>query len=109
MATKTMRLIPDRVLERSAEIMRVLAHPARLRICELLEDGELSVGELVELTGLAQNAVSQHLSVMRAQGVLGRRRDGKTVYYSVVHPSARWMLGCIRRHGEKKARRHEGT
>ncbi len=85
-------------LERAAAVMRVLAHPHRLRICELLRSADVSVGDLARRLGLPQNAVSQHLAVLRAHGVLGRKRDGKNVYYRVVHPSATWMLSCIRKH-----------
>jgi len=96
--TKTQDLIPMGVLERAAAVMRVLAHPHRLRMCELLLSGEVSVGELAEHLGLPQNAVSQHLSILRAHGVVARERDGKAAYYRVVHPSAGWLLSCIRRH-----------
>jgi DNA-binding transcriptional ArsR family regulator len=105
MATKTKTrtltddLIPMPVLERAATLMRVLAHPHRLRICELVHDGDQTVGDLAEHLGIPQNAVSQHLSILRAHGVLSGRREGKSVYYHVIHPSAEWMLGCIRRHG----------
>ncbi len=98
MAAKAKPLLPKAALERAAELMRVLAHPQRLRLCELLLAGDVSVGELAAKLHLPQNAVSQHLTILRTHGVLDRRRAGKTVYYRVVHPSAEWMLSCIRRH-----------
>ena len=96
--TRTPGLIPMGVLEQAAAVMRVLAHPHRLRICELLLAGEVSVGKMAEHLGLPQNAVSQHLSIMRAHGVVARERNGKMAYYRVVHPSAGWLLSCVRRH-----------
>lgn len=107
MTAKARDLIPTSVLEHAAATMRVLAHPHRLRICELLEAGDMSVGSLAEELDLPPNAVSQHLAIMRAHGVLAPRRDGKTVYYQVVHPAAGWLLGCIRRHsgGRRNGRR----
>jgi ArsR family transcriptional regulator len=86
------------VLEKAASVLRVLSHPHRLKIVELLQDRRMTVGELSESLGLAQNAVSQHLNSMKLHGILGRDRDGRKVYYSVVHPHAATVLGCIRRH-----------
>ena len=93
-------------LEHAASMMRVLAHPHRLRICELLRSGDLSVGALAEELGLPPAAVSQHLAILRAHGVLAPRRSGKIVYYRVIHPTPCWLLSCIRRHA---GRRREGA
>ena len=78
--------------------MRVLAHPHRLRICELLLQSPISVGDLARELGLPANAVSQHLGLLKAYGMLGSRREGKTVYYQVVAPQPSWLLQCIRDH-----------
>jgi len=99
------RPIPDAVLEQAAGAMRVLAHPQRLRICELLGRGRFSVGQLAERLGTSQNAVSQHLAIMRAHGIVAPRRDGRSVYYRIIHPGAGWLLGCIRRHAARPGRR----
>jgi DNA-binding transcriptional ArsR family regulator len=90
--------LPLDVLERAAGVLKVLAHPHRLRIVELLSDKRLTVGQLTNELGLAPNAVSQHLNMMKAHGILESRRDGRNVYYRVVNPNARTVLGCIRRH-----------
>ena len=86
------------VLERVAEILRVLAHPHRLKFVELLMAGEKSVNELAETVGLPQNATSQHLNMMRTRGILSRRRDGRNVYYRVENPNALNVIQCIRKH-----------
>ena len=86
------------VLEQAASVLRILSHPHRLKIVELLSGGRKTVGELTECLGLAQNAVSQHLNSMKAHGILDRTRDGRFVYYTVVHPHAKTLLGCIRKH-----------
>lgn len=66
---------------------RVLADPARLRILEALaEEGELSVGELVERLGLAQPNVSNHLACLRWCGFVEARREGRTIYNRVGDP-----------------------
>ncbi len=94
-------LLDMQMLEESARVLRVLAHPHRLKFVELLMSGRLSVGELAEEVDLAPSAVSQHLNNMRAHGILGVERDGRTAYYHVVHPSALNMIKCIHKHGRK--------
>jgi DNA-binding transcriptional ArsR family regulator len=89
--------LPMEVLSRAAAVLRVLAHPHRLKIVELLSAGPMSVSQLTDQLHLAQNAVSQHLNFMKAHGILASRREGRSVFYEVVHPHARTVLGCIRR------------
>jgi len=86
------------LLEQSAGLMRVLAHPQRLRICELLMQGRVPVHEIARQLNVAPNAVSQHLNMMKAHGLLTCERDGKTVYYRVSDPRPGWLLQCIRNH-----------
>ena len=62
-----------------AEFFRVLGHPARVRILELLREGEHSVGELQVALGLDSSGTSQHLGVLRRQGILESRREGTSV------------------------------
>ena len=91
--------IPMGLLEQCADALRVLAHPHRLKLVELMMGERLSVGELADRTGLAANAVSQHLSQMKAHGILAVKRDGRTAYYRVVNPNAKNLIRCIRRFG----------
>lgn len=94
------RLDPD-LLERAAETLRVLAHPIRLRMIERLLESPISVGDLAEEVGLAPAAVSQHLNMMRAQGLLSSRREGRQVFYTVCAPQPGFLLNCIRQHSDK--------
>lgn len=87
-------------LEQAAMTLRVLAHPHRLRICELLMHQRVPVAEIAQHLGIPANAASQHLGIMKAHGILGCEREGKTVYYRVTGPQPGWLLGCIRSHGE---------
>ncbi|MDM8008656.1 MAG: metalloregulator ArsR/SmtB family transcription factor [Phycisphaerae bacterium] len=96
-------LIDMNVLEQSAAVMRVLAHPHRLRICELLMAGRVSVNDLAQHLHIASNAVSQHLNMMKAHGLLTCEREGKTVYYRVSDPRPVWLLQCIRNHARGTA------
>ena len=84
-------------LEHAAEVLKTVAHPVRLRIVELLEAGEKSVNELKELLGVTQPLTSQHLTHMRMRGVLGSRREGALVYYSIANPDVVKVIHCIRR------------
>lgn len=95
--------IPDAALERAAAALRVLAHPARLRLVELLLAGDHTVGELAEHAGLTQSSCSQHLNQMAAHGLLERERDGRAVRYRVVDESALRVIDCIRKHGAPRA------
>lgn len=74
------------IYRRKAEFFRLLGHPARVRILELLRDGERSVGDLQDALGLDSGATSQHLTAMRSQGVLVTRREGNSIYYRVEDP-----------------------
>jgi DNA-binding transcriptional ArsR family regulator len=69
-----------------ADFFRLLGHPARVRIIELLRDGERGVGDLQAALGLDSGGTSQHLTTMRRQGVLESRRAGTSVFYSVKDP-----------------------
>lgn len=89
--------IPHAVLARCAAAFRVLAHPHRLKIVELLAHRRLSVGELARRIDLPQAACSQHLNLMRAHGLLAAERNGKIVYYKVANPSALHIIDCIRK------------
>lgn len=84
-------------IERAAAILKTVAHPLRLRIVELLESGEKSVNELKDLLGVTQPLTSQHLSQMRVRGVLGSRREGTLVYYSIANRDVVKIIHCIRR------------
>lgn len=78
-----------------APILRVLGHPDRLRIVDELMRGDPAVGELAGRLDLPANAVSQHLNLLAAHGVVARRRQGRQVHYQVVHPAAKSLLQCM--------------
>jgi len=93
------------VFQTTAPVLRVLGHPERLRIVDALMRDEITVAQLAERLELAPNAVSQHLSMMLAHGVLARRREGRCVYYRVEHPAARSLLQCMWRNVPQKSAR----
>lgn len=69
--------------EDAARLLRSLGNPHRLLVLCLLADGEMSVGALNESLPLSQSALSQHLAVLRDEGLVNTRRDGQVIYYSV--------------------------
>jgi DNA-binding transcriptional ArsR family regulator len=66
-------------------LCKTLANEKRQMILGALRDGELSVSDLVERTGIAQANLSQHLATMRAAGVVRTRRDGSHVFYEITN------------------------
>jgi ArsR family transcriptional regulator len=88
-------LAPEQ-LDQASEMLRTLAHPARLRIVDLVNTaGELPVGEIMNYLDLAQSATSQHLNQMRRIGLLKSERHGKEVWYSIANPRPIALLNCI--------------
>jgi ArsR family transcriptional regulator len=71
------------VHELTANLFRVLGHPARVRILELLREGERSVGSLQAELNLDSGGTSQHLSALRRIGLVESRREGTSVFYRV--------------------------
>ncbi|MEB3291126.1 MAG: metalloregulator ArsR/SmtB family transcription factor [Leptolyngbya sp.] len=75
--------VPPEVVQQVAEYFSVLSEPMRLRLLNLLRDGEKCVQELVDATQTSQANVSKHLKVMVQAGILNRRAEGTSAYYSV--------------------------
>ncbi len=80
----------------TAEFFKVLGHPARLRVLELLRGGERSVGDLIPEVGLEASHLSQQLGLLRRAGVLESRKEGATVLYSVADPRIFELLEVAR-------------
>lgn len=74
------------IYQLKADFFKTLAHPARIRVLELLRDGERSVGELIPEVGLEASHLSQQLGILRRANVLQARKEGSTVRYSVTDP-----------------------
>ena len=81
-----------------SEIFQGLAHPTRIAIVELLRDGELSAGQLIERLGIEQANASQHLAVLRAKQIVAGRKVGNQVYYSIRDRALIEVLEILRRY-----------
>jgi DNA-binding transcriptional ArsR family regulator len=84
------------VHEVKANLFRVLGHPARVRVLELLRDGERSVGALQAELGLDSGGTSQHLAALRRIGLVTARREGTSVFYAVADPRVFDLLAAGR-------------
>jgi DNA-binding transcriptional ArsR family regulator len=81
------------VAKELAEVLRVIAHPARIRIIEELRTGERDVNSLVDSLELPGPRVSQHLGLMRLHRIVEERRDGRHHFYSLIYPEiAVWIV-----------------
>lgn len=81
-----------------ADMFQALAHPTRIAIMEMLSEGELSAGALIEKLGMEQANVSQHLAVLRTKLLVISRRAGNQVFYSIRDPLISDVLALMRRY-----------
>jgi ArsR family transcriptional regulator len=84
------------VYQMKAEFFRILGHPVRVRMLELLRDGERTVGDLQHELQMDSSGTSQHLGVLRKHGILEGRREGTSVYYTVRDPRIFQLLEVAR-------------
>jgi len=84
-------------LEAVAFVLKTIAHPTRIAIISLLkQEGRQSVNEICEkLGGLDQSLTSHHLSNMKLKGILGSKRDGRNVFYSLKLEEVMGVIECI--------------
>lgn len=80
-----------------ADLLRVLGHPARIRVLELLAEREHTVGELAEATGLELSHLSQQVSVLRKAGIVDSRRVRSAVICALRDPQTAELLAVARR------------
>lgn len=66
-----------------AEMCKTISNPRRQAILDTIRDGEMTVSELIEKTGISQANLSQHLAILRSKGVVKTRREGNNVHYSI--------------------------
>ena len=89
------RLLNMPSLEQAAECLRTLAHPHRLRIVQMLLQGEYTVGELAETCGIQSHVASEHLRLMKDRGLLDFDRRGRRIYYRIVETGLQGLMACV--------------
>jgi DNA-binding transcriptional ArsR family regulator len=75
----------DTVIRLTADLLKTLAHPVRLQVLKLLASNEKCVCQLIEDIGIEQSNLSQHLRVLKRQGLVDSRKDGTMVFYRLVN------------------------
>jgi DNA-binding transcriptional ArsR family regulator len=85
----------ERNVEVAVNLLKALSNEKRLLIICALYKGEKSVGELEEIVGLSQSALSQHLARLRRDGLVNTRRNAQTIYYSMTDSSTQAVLQCL--------------
>ncbi len=96
--TERVDMLPMEALECAAACLKVLAHPVRLRIVDILMQGEFSVGEISEMCEVRHNQACEHLRLMQSCGLLTSERHGQMVYYKIISPQLPSLLECVRAH-----------
>jgi len=94
---KKLNLLPAECLEEAAECLKILAHPVRLRIVDILMQGRFPVHEIAAMCELPSHQTSEHLRLLKGHGLLGSDRDGRTVYYKIASDRLPSLVNCIRR------------
>jgi len=75
--------------------LKLMSHPERLLMLCRMDEGEVSVSELVELSGLSQSSVSQHLAMLREEGIVSIRGEAQTRFYSLKDPIVRGVIHAL--------------
>jgi DNA-binding transcriptional ArsR family regulator len=95
-STEKTQLLPVPTLSEAAECLKLMAHPVRLRIVEILMSGDYTVGQIAALCGLPHNQTCGHLRLMKGHGFLSGERYGRTVIYRIANPRLPALLQFIR-------------
>jgi ArsR family transcriptional regulator, zinc-responsive transcriptional repressor len=84
-----------KALTEAAECLRILAHPVRLRMVQMLLCGRFTVGELANDCAIPSNVASEHLRLMQRCGFFISEREGRRVYYQVAEPHLEELMKCV--------------
>ena len=87
--------IMERAADKASNLLKALSNRHRLLIICQLIDGERSVGELAEFLKLRDSTVSQHLALLRKDGLVSARRAAQTIFYSIASEPARDILKTL--------------
>ena len=85
----------ERAADEASDLLKALANRHRLLIIYQLIDGERSVGDLAEFLNLRDSTVSQHLALLRKDGLVSARRDAQTIFYSIASEPAHDILKTL--------------
>lgn len=94
-ATNDVGLTDLRALSQAADCLKVLAHPHRLRMVQMLLRGRYTVAELAESCEIPSHMASEHLRLMQRCGFLDSEKEGRRTFYRVVEPHLANILACV--------------
>lgn len=92
------KIMSNEQLKKASECLKTMAHPARLKMVQILMQGEFAVHSVAALCHLSPNQTCEHLRLMQGRGFLKSRRDGRVVYYSIASPKLPALVHCINEH-----------
>lgn len=88
----------DKRATMAVTLLKAVANESRLIILAVLNNqGEKSVGELEQIVGLSQSALSQHLARLRKDGLVQTRREAQTIFYSLANDNVKAVLDCLKK------------
>ncbi len=83
------------IINLTADLLKTLAHPARIKILKMLSSGERCVCELQEQMVLEQSNLSQHLGILKKQKIISSRKEGTKVFYSILYPNILQVIETV--------------
>ena len=85
-----------KVIRRASRVLKILSHPSRLRLIELLSAKKHSVGNLTKLLSCEQAVISKHLALLKKAGLVACERERNYRYYYLERPEILKILECVR-------------
>ncbi len=95
LVSRPVKLTPLEAWEEAAECLRILAHPHRLRMVQMLLRGKYSVGELAEACEIPSHMTSEHLRLMQHCGFLTSEKEGRKAFYRIAEPHLVNIMACL--------------
>jgi ArsR family transcriptional regulator, zinc-responsive transcriptional repressor len=92
---KKLELMDYSYINKVADCLKLMAHPVRIRMIEILSKGLYSVNEIARLCEVPPNQACEHLRLLKNHDLLDSERDGRTVYYKIKSPQLTGLLSCI--------------
>ena len=91
-------VLDEKKLEKAAKKLRSIAHPMRIAVIGMLtEKPKMNVTQIYTRLKIEQAAASHHLSLLRNNGILNAKREGKEIYYSLNQDNLNHLIDCINR------------
>jgi DNA-binding transcriptional ArsR family regulator len=88
-------MMDDIVIKLTADFLKSLAHPVRIQILKMLVSGERCVCEFIPELEIEQSNLSQHLGILKKQGLIGSRKEGTKVFYYVLYPAVFELIAIV--------------